>query len=85
LLAGAIFYGGLWWTVQRLQEASSPALLVIGSLFVRLVLAMAIFYGIMAAGGELLYLGIALVVFLIVRMVMVGRIRPQGGRHAVKS
>ncbi len=33
---GAIFYGGLWWTVRRGVGARHPALWFVGSLLVRL-------------------------------------------------
>lgn len=85
LAAGGLFFGGLWWTVQRLETTDSPALLVIGSMLVRLMLAMAIFYAVMAVTGELMYLGAALVTFLIVRTVLIGRLRPKGGTRAAES
>ncbi len=38
LLIGGLFFGGLWWTVQRLASSPRPALLAAGSLAVRLAL-----------------------------------------------
>lgn len=33
---GGVFFGGLWWTVQRLPEAERPFRLYFGSLVIRL-------------------------------------------------
>lgn len=35
IVLGALFFGGLWWTVRRLPRSGHPALLVGGSLLVR--------------------------------------------------
>ncbi len=34
-LLGAMFFGGLWWTIQRSVSSAYPGLLFSGSLFVR--------------------------------------------------
>jgi F1F0 ATPase subunit 2 len=44
LLLGAMFFGGLWWTVRRAVSSGSPALWFSGSLLLRLGLALAGFY-----------------------------------------
>lgn len=41
---GAMFFGGLWWTVRRAVSSASPALWFAGSLLLRLGLALAGFY-----------------------------------------
>jgi F1F0 ATPase subunit 2 len=41
---GAIFFGGLWWTVQRAFSSTQPALWFLGSLVVRTSVVMAGFY-----------------------------------------
>jgi len=82
-LAGVIFFGGLWWTVQRINYARHPFMLVIGSLLFRLALALIIFYAITAITEHILYLGLALVVFLIVRVFITGQVK--GHQHAVES
>jgi F1F0 ATPase subunit 2 len=43
-LLGAMFFGGLWWTVKKGLSAKRPALLFLGSLLLRTVLALAGFY-----------------------------------------
>lgn len=35
---GLVFFGGLWWTTQRLATARQPGLLLAGSLLIRLVI-----------------------------------------------
>jgi len=43
-LLGAIFFGGLWWTVRRALASKKPALWFIVSLFLRTGIALAGFY-----------------------------------------
>jgi F1F0 ATPase subunit 2 len=44
LLLGAIFFGGLWWTVRLGIASRRPALLFLGSLLLRTVVVVAGFY-----------------------------------------
>ena len=44
LLLGAIFYGGLWWTVRNGISSKQPALWFLGSLLLRMSLALTGFY-----------------------------------------
>ncbi|MEP6540282.1 MAG: ATP synthase subunit I [Bryobacteraceae bacterium] len=41
---GGIFFGGLWWTVRRGVSATQPALWFLGSLLLRMSIALAGFY-----------------------------------------
>jgi len=41
---GAIFFGGLWWTVRKCMTASLPALWIIGSFLLRMGIALSGFY-----------------------------------------
>ena len=50
VLLGAIFFGGLWWTVQRGASSKLPALWFFGSLVVRMSVTLAGFY--FASGGH---------------------------------
>jgi F1F0 ATPase subunit 2 len=43
-ILGAIFFGGLWWTVHQGVSAAQPALWFLGSLLVRMSIALAGFY-----------------------------------------
>jgi F1F0 ATPase subunit 2 len=47
---GAIFFGGLWWTVREGMSSKRPALWFLGSLLVRMTIVLAGFYFI--AGGH---------------------------------
>ncbi|MEJ0037772.1 MAG: ATP synthase subunit I [Gammaproteobacteria bacterium] len=44
LLLGAMFFGGLWWTVRRAIRHERPALWFVGSMALRMGLALAGFY-----------------------------------------
>ena len=44
LLLGAIFFGGLWWTVRKGVSAKSPALWFLGSMLLRMSIVLAGFY-----------------------------------------
>ena len=44
VLLGAIFFGGLWWTVQKGVSSKQPALLFLGSVLLRTGIAVAGFY-----------------------------------------
>lgn len=41
---GAMFFGGLWWTVRKGVVAKQPALWFLGSLLLRMSMALAGFY-----------------------------------------
>jgi F1F0 ATPase subunit 2 len=44
LALGALFFGGLWWTVSRLAGFERPALMVVASLLLRTGIAVAGFF-----------------------------------------
>ena len=44
LLLGAIFFGGLWWTVRKGVLSKSPALWFLGSMLLRMSIVLAGFY-----------------------------------------
>ena len=44
VLLGAMFFGGLWWTVQKGVSSKRPALWFFGSLLLRTSIALAGFY-----------------------------------------
>jgi len=41
---GGVFFGGLWWTVQKMAASTSPALWMVGSLLLRTVAVLAGFW-----------------------------------------
>jgi F1F0 ATPase subunit 2 len=71
VLIGAIFFGGLWWTVLYGLKVKRPALLFILSLTARFALALIGFY--LVAGGHLERLVACLVGFIVSRVV-IGRL-----------
>ncbi len=66
---GAVFFGGLRWTVSRLETARRPALLLIASLLVRLAAVTGAI--VLAADARLVRVLAALAGLLIVRTAMV--------------
>jgi F1F0 ATPase subunit 2 len=44
LALGALFFGGLWWTVQKGLTAQRPAMLFLGSMLLRTGITLAGFY-----------------------------------------
>ena len=69
---GAIFFGGLWWTVQRGMTSENPALWFLGSLLLRTSVILAGFY--LVAQNHWSRLGMCLLGFLIARVVIVKRL-----------
>lgn len=67
-LLGAIFFGGLWWTVQKGLSSRRPALWFLGSLLLRTFIAISGFY--FASGGNWENLLICLFGFFVMRRVV---------------
>ena len=44
VLIGLLFFGGLWWTVQKAMSSRQPGLLFAGSFLLRTLLTLAAFY-----------------------------------------
>ncbi len=62
---GAIFFGGLWWTVRRGVSSSRPELWFLGSGLLRMSIALAGFYYV--SGGQWPRLATCLVGFIVAR------------------
>ena len=73
VILGIIFFGGLYWTIQRLAEAKHPALLMTLSLLLRMAILLGVLFYV-AKGG---YQGIlfALLGMILVRVVMTFKIK----------
>ena len=67
LLLGVIFFGGLWWTVNRAVSSGQPALWFFGSLLLRMSIVLAGFY--FVSGGNWERLLLCLLAFIIARMI----------------
>ncbi|MFH1136915.1 MAG: ATP synthase subunit I [Pseudomonadota bacterium] len=65
---GALFFGGLWWTVQKGVSSKRPTLLFLGSLLLRTGIALTGFYFI--AGGHWERLLACLLGFVIARLIV---------------
>jgi F1F0 ATPase subunit 2 len=76
LLLGAIFFGGLWWTIRRGVSSERPAAWFAGSLLLRLSVTVAGFY--FVAGGDAKRLLLCLVGFVVARLVVTRLTRPPG-------
>lgn len=74
---GAVFFGGLWWTVQRGAASASPVRWFLGSFVLRTVIVLAGFYFIGA--GQLVLLGLCLIGFLLARAMVLHATRPTPG------
>ncbi len=69
VVLGVFFFGGLYWTVRQFERARNPALLMIASLVVRMLILLIGFYYLM--DGDYRNLLTALVGLLLVRFVMI--------------
>ncbi|MCO5381298.1 MAG: hypothetical protein QG663_1108 [Thermodesulfobacteriota bacterium] len=68
-LLGMIFFGGLWWTVQKGLSSKQPALWFLGSLLLRTSTVMVGFY--FTSGNHWERLIICLLGFIIARRIVV--------------
>ena len=75
-LLGAIFFGGLWWTVRRGVSSQQPALWFLGSLLARLSVALAGFY--FVSGGHWERLVACLLGFVTARLAVTRLTRSKG-------
>jgi F1F0 ATPase subunit 2 len=67
-LLGAIFFGGLWWTVRKSISFTQPALWFLGSMLLRMSIALAGFY--FVGGGQWERLVSCLLGFIVARSVV---------------
>ena len=74
VLLGAIFFGGLWWTVRKGLSSEWPALWFFGSLLLRMGIVLAGFY--LSDGGHWARLLLCLVGFVIARLMVTRLTRP---------
>ena len=71
-LLAAIFFGGLWWTVQKGVTSERPALWFLGSLLLRTSIILGGFY--FVSQGHWSRLAACLLGFLIARFIVVKRL-----------
>jgi F1F0 ATPase subunit 2 len=81
-LLGAVFFGGLWWTIRRALASARPAAWFLCSLLLRTGVALSGFY--FVSGGDWRRLAACLLGFLLARMAMMRLARePAGKRNQV--
>jgi F1F0 ATPase subunit 2 len=68
ILLGAIFFGGLWWTVCRGVSSKRPALWFTGSMLLRMCIVVLGFY--QASGGNWQRLLASLLGFVVARLIV---------------
>jgi F1F0 ATPase subunit 2 len=73
---GAIFFGGLWWTVRRGLSSKRPAFWFLGSLLVRMSIALPGFY--FVGRGHWERLVACLLGFVVARLVVTWMTRSPG-------
>ncbi|MCX5823054.1 MAG: ATP synthase subunit I [Deltaproteobacteria bacterium] len=69
VLLGALFFGGLWWTVQKKLSSKRSALWFFGSLLLRMSIALAGFY--FVSGGHWKRLLACLLGFIMARLIII--------------
>ena len=79
---GAVFFGGLWWTVRRGLSSRRPALWFLGSLLVRMTIALTGFY--FTSGGHWERLLACLLGFVLARPIVTW-LTTRETRHAPQS
>lgn len=88
VVIGAVFFGGLWWTVRRGSASQRPALWFLGSLLLRMGFTIAGF--LLVADGHWQRMLSCLAGFVIARLVVTSLTRPatlivQDAGHAPQS
>jgi F1F0 ATPase subunit 2 len=73
---GTIFFGGLWWTVQKGVSSKQPALWIFGSLLLRTGIALTGFY--LVARGDWERLLACLLGFIMARVAVIWLTRLSG-------
>lgn len=73
---GAMFFGGLWWTIRKGLSSPQPALWFLGSLLLRMSLALAGFY--FVSGGHWERLLLCLLGFVMARLAVTWLTRSSG-------
>lgn len=74
VVLGAIFFGGLWWTVRKGVSSKQPAVWFFGSLLVRMSVTLSGFY--LVGRGHWERLVVCLLGFVIARLVVTWMTRP---------
>jgi len=79
ILLGTIFFGGLWWTIRKGVSAKQPALWFLGSILLRMGIALAGFHFVSGHNWERLLM--CLLGFLMARMLVTWLTRVSAGNR----
>ena len=79
---GLFYFGSLWFTLLYLSKTQRPALITVGSFFIRIAITLFSFYLIM--GGHWERLLIALGGFILARLFLTRRLRAEGKARLAK-
>ena len=77
LMLGAIFFGGLWWTIGKGVVSDQPALWFFGSLLTRMSIVLAGFF-LIARSHRWQNLVTCLIGFVMARLIVTWLTRPRG-------
>jgi F1F0 ATPase subunit 2 len=77
---GLVFFGGLWWTVRKGLSSRQPAIWFLGSLLLRMGIALAGLFAVSSGHWERLVS--CLIGFVMARLAVTWLTRPPGGHHA---
>jgi F1F0 ATPase subunit 2 len=83
LVLGAIFFGGLWWTVRKGISSPRPALWFLGSVLVRMSIVLAGFY--FVGGGHWERLVACLLGFVAARFIVMRLARTPVEHHDFRT
>ncbi len=74
-LLGVFFFGGLWWTVQKMAVSDKPYLVSVISFVVRAFVALVVLYFLLNAGW--IYLFVSLAGFITARTILAYKLKPE--------
>jgi F1F0 ATPase subunit 2 len=83
ILLGELFFGGLWWTVRKVDSSKHPALLFLGSMLVRSFIVLVGFYFILGSSWQRLLAG--LLGFIIARQIITRLTQDPSGKLAQEA
>lgn len=74
-LLGVFFFGGLWWTVQKITGSGRPYMISVISFIVRTAIVLAGFYFLIKVGWQ--FMIAALFGFIIARTILAYKLKPK--------
>ena len=75
-ILGAMFYGGLWWTIRRSVTSRQPALWILGSLLIRTGIALTGFF--VVSSGSWMRMVLCLLGFVMAQRATIWLVRMPG-------